>query len=261
MTVVVASMVLLAVIGLPAIRAFIHSFETEGSAKNMISGALASARAIAAQNQKYAGIRFQQDTGGHQYMIFIIQDPDMMAWGFRAVPGLKPIKLPDSVGVMDLTVVERVYKGRTNLQLTDKIVSGNDMISSDRDLTDTTAFSIVFSSSGKMVIHEVWLRNRNGIPDSMGEISRSSTDDVFNKKAEVDTGTGMFYQDDYFNAWWSLYPGLDLGLGPEYSRNRFVIYDRKEFTQAYQKGQAWTGYLTQIKPIYINPYTGTIISE
>jgi hypothetical protein len=262
MTVVVASMVLLAVIGLPAIRAFIHSFETEGSAKNMISGALASARAVAAQNQKYAGIRFQQDTGGHQYMIFIIQDPNIMAWGFRAVPGLKPIKLPDSVGVMDLKIVTNRNDSSSykEIQLDDPILGGDARINESFELTDTTTFSVIFSPSGKLVVHRVQVRNRDGAVDS-GLNSVISGDDVFNKKAQVDAGAAMFYQDDYFGAAWSLY--ANLGLGPEYSRNSFIIYDKKEFTQAYQKGQAYSGYLYRLVPetIHINPYTGTIISE
>ena len=108
MTVVVASIVLLAAIALPAVRAFLNSFETESGAKTMISAALSSARAIALKERHSAGIRFQQDISGNQYMIFIIHDSDPepdgtgLAYGFRAVEGLQPIKLPDSVGVMDM---------------------------------------------------------------------------------------------------------------------------------------------------------------
>ena len=60
MTVVIASVALLVGLGLPAIRAFHDSFESRSGARSMISAALASARAIAAKEQRYAGIRFQK---------------------------------------------------------------------------------------------------------------------------------------------------------------------------------------------------------
>lgn len=199
MTVVIASMVLLAFIGLPAVRAFIRSFENEGSTKSMISSALASARAMAAKNQKYAGIRFQQayrpegSLTADQYMIFIIHDPaaTRLANGFRAVEGTKPIKLPDNIGIRKGT------EGPTTL-------------------------SIVFSPSGKLVIHEVRVMNKD------------SEDDIFNTLAKITHPTnprGMFVQDD----------------GDRPSQNSFTIYNKTQSEQS--------------QTIYINSYTGTIISE
>jgi len=101
---VVAIIALLVTLGMPAIRAFRDSFESGGTVRGLISASLASARAIAAKEHSYAGIRFQQDLAGKQYMVFIIHDfgSTGFASGFRAVEGIKPIKLPDSVGVMDL---------------------------------------------------------------------------------------------------------------------------------------------------------------
>jgi len=266
MTVVVASIVLLAAIGVPAIRAFFRSFETEAGTKNMIIAVFASARAMAAAKQQYVGIRFQKAYNlnapdpldpltAPQYMIFIVHDPASepngtgLANGFRAVEGLKPIKLPDSVGVMDLRL-------RTNPDpkyADDVPIDKDTQIDQPSELRDTTTFSIVFSPSGKLVIHEVRVRNRNGRIDTS---SPQSTDDIFNTEKQITNPTapcGMFYQDDY----------LTMGLGPEYSRNSFIIYDTKEFTQAYKRGQAFSGYLYRLVPqaIYINPYTGTIISQ
>jgi hypothetical protein len=265
MTVVVASIVLLAAIGVPAVRVFIHSFESESGTKNMISAAFASARAMAAQKQRYVGIRFQKEYNRNasdpldpltapQYMIFIVHDPASepngtgLANGFRAVEGLKPIKLPDSVGVMDLRL-------RTKLDPADSgdiPIDDNAKIDGPSEVRDTTTFSVVFSPSGKLVIHEVRVRNRNGKTDD------TSKDDVFNTLTKITAPVnpaGMFIQDD----------DTSLGLGQEYSRNSFIIYDTKEFTQAYKKipPQAYSGYLYRLIPqaIYINPYTGTIISE
>lgn len=261
----VASIVLLAVFGLPAVRAFVHSFETESSTKSMIGAALSSARAMAAQKQRYVGIRFQKAYNPNatdpldpltapQYMIFIIHDPASkpdgtdLANGFRAVEGLNPIKLPDSVGVMDL----RLRTKSDPADSCDVPIDKDTQIDQPSEVRDTTTFSVVFSPSGKLMIHEVRVRNRNGYPDTVSNTS-VSPDDVFNKKAQVNTGVGMFYQDD----------DTSLGLGQEYSRNNFIIYDTKEFTQAYKREQAWSGYLVNVAPkaIYISPYTGTIISS
>ncbi|MHC4704252.1 MAG: prepilin-type N-terminal cleavage/methylation domain-containing protein, partial [Planctomycetota bacterium] len=101
MMVVVGTIAVLAVVAVPAVRSFLHSFESQSGTKAMIQAALGSARAIAAKEQHYAGIRFQKayDPEGplkaSQYMVFVVQDPDISAWGFRAVKGLKPMKLPD----------------------------------------------------------------------------------------------------------------------------------------------------------------------
>ena len=242
MTAVIAAMALLVSLAVPAIRAFFNSFECRSGARAMISAVLASARAIAAKEHRYAGIRFQQDLAGSQYIIFIVHEEPMkmgnLSNGFRAVQGLKPIKLPDSIGVIDLKL------GVLGDRLPD--------FSEDWQLRDTTTFSIIFSPSGKLVIHEVRVRNRDGKTEGT-QTATVSGDDLFNTQSKVNAGIGMFYQDDY----------PDLGLAQEPSRNSFIIYDRQKFKQAYEKGQPYTGYLVQLRPemIYINPYTGTIINQ
>jgi len=266
LAVVIATIALLVGFGLPAVRALLNSFETQSGAKTLISAALSSARAIAAKEHRYAGIRFQKVYGpkgpldASQYMIFIIQDPFIMAYGFRAVEGVKPIKLPNNVSVMDLTILSsRNLRNPVNPvedRLDDKqsVLSAAEkdaLIDELRELSDTTTFSVIFSPGGKLVIHGVRVRNRHGQTDD------SSNDDVFNTKNNVDAGIGMFYQDDYFSAAWT-----DISLGPEPSRNSFVIiYETDKFEQAFRNGQAWSGYLVQTAPdrIYINSYTGTMI--
>lgn len=260
LAVVIATIALLVGFGLPAIRALLNSFETQSGAKTLISTSLASARAIAAKEQRYAGVRFQRDLSGKQYMIFIVQDPAIMAYGFRAVVGVKPIKLPDNVSVMDLTVLSsRNLRNPVNPiedRIDDKQNGYSDaerdaLIDELRELSDVTTFSVIFSPVGKLVIHGIRVRNRHGQTDD------SSNDDVFNTKNNVDAGIGMFYQDDYFSATWP-----DLSLGPEPSRNSFVIvYETDKFEQAFANGRAWSDYLKHVAPdrIYINSYTGTMI--
>jgi len=270
MTTVVAIVALLTAFAIPAVRTLFNSLGSAGNVKGMISGAMASARAIAAKEQRYVGIRFQQDLEGHQYMVFVIQDSDIGAYFFRAVEGIQPVKLPDNIGVMDLTRVYRDYNpGNYQTYITgETLIRSDTMIDSQSDITDTTTFSIVFSQTGKMVIHEIRIRNRDGFVDSKSD-SNISYDDVFNKKLQVDQnqegydrnanppGAGMFYQDDYFDPDLNTYP--DLGLGPEPSRRRFVIYDKIQFGKV-DPNRRWTDYLRTLDVIYINPYTGTIVS-
>ena len=251
MAVVIATIALLVGFGLPAIRALLNSFETQSGAKTLISTALASARAVAAKEQHYAGVRFQQDSAGIQYMVFIVHDfgKTGLAPGFRAVKGVKPIKLPETVSVVDL-----VYNPDLLTPQGDGIVDNDIELNDVNVLTDTMTFSIIFSPAGKLVIHNVRVRNRDGIyqPDN-GTSDKVSMDDIFNSPLNINNyGVGMFIQDDY--------PAM--GLWEELSRNSFVIiYEKDKFEQARGTGRAWTDYLAQRVPdrVYINPYTGTII--
>jgi len=217
-------------VAIPAARVLQESIHSSG-AKSMISGALSTARALAAKHQKYAGIRFQYDPNGHnQYMIFILHDSENLnlpETGFRAIMGLKPIKLPEAQGVM-----ERV---------------GSDTeIDSDSKLTDKTTFSIIFTPTGKLVIRDVRVRNKDGQGDSPSY--GDSLDEIFNKKAVVDAGRAMFYQDDY---------GAD-GYKKELSVSNLVVYDKNEFSRV-DEAVRYTDYLQYLDVLYINPYTGTII--
>ena len=81
MTVVVAIAALMVGLTIPVANMLLNSFESESGAKSIISSAMASARAIAAKEQRYAGIRFQKrydpnnpdPLNESQYIIFIIK--------------------------------------------------------------------------------------------------------------------------------------------------------------------------------------------
>jgi prepilin-type N-terminal cleavage/methylation domain-containing protein len=264
MMIVIGIAALMLGLAVPTANVLLNSFESESGAKSIINGALASARAIAAKEQRYAGIRFQKagdpnnPEKASQYIIFIIQDPNIMAFGFRAVDGIQPIKLPDSIGVMDMTIVTQRNETNpinpTEIRIDDPVLGGDSHINDAFELLDTTTFSIIFSPSGKLVIQGVRVRNRNGRTDDL------SLDDIFNTIYNVEnTRIAMFYQDDYWtDSAHNVLPNW--GLGPEPSRNSFVIYDTKTFNQI-DKNLRWTNYLKNLKQIYINPYTGTIINE
>ncbi len=251
MVVVVSIIAVFTVLGLPAIRAFVRSVESEGGARAMISGALSTARAIAAKEQHYAGVRFQnryqQDGKGCQYMIFIVhEEPSKMGnltIGFRAVEGIEPIKLPDSVGVMDLKL------GSTDPE---QIVNDNSGINEDWEVADTTTFSIIFSPSGKLVIHDVRVRNRDGRTETT-ETATVSKDDIFNTLTKITHPTepyGTFLQDDYSSD----------GFDEEPSRKSFIIYDKTIFEKL-NPDSRYSDYLEDLEVVYINPYTGTMINK
>ena len=254
MTVVIAAIALLAVFSMPTIRALLGTFESDSGTKAMINAALSSARAIAAKHQRYAGVRFQkaynpnEPAKASQYMIFIVHEESKkmggLTVGFCALENRKPIKLPDSVGVADLMV-------RTDLSNASD-PNCRQIEEADLDdpvyITDTSSFSIIFSPAGKLVIHDLRVRNRDG---KINSSAVQSMDDVFNTQTQITHPTypvGMFCQDDY----------ADLGLGQEPSRNWFVVYDKAVFNTM---GRAERyGYLYDLKKIYINSYTGRMIS-
>ena len=255
---VIAIVVLVTVVSMPAIDTFFDSMASQGSAEAMISAALSSARAMATSEHRYVGIRFQNiyDERGplyaDQYMIFIVYDYDKtnLANGFMAVDGIKPMKLPENIGVMDLRlVVDRNQNDPVNpfveYRIDDpSVVNKDDLLSDLNNIRDTTTFSIIFSPSGKLVIQGVRVRIYN---------------DIFNTLENVDEQLSMFVVDDYFEG--NLLGNQELGFGPEPSRRKFWLYDRREFRRAYNDGRPVTGYLGGLTPLYINPYTGTIISQ
>ena len=227
-TVVVAVVALLTSMGLPAIRTFFDSMATSGGTRAMISASLASARAIAAKEQRYAGIRFQEDLAGNQYMIFIVNDPNLydssvfrVVYGFRTVERIQPIKLPESIGVMDIS----------------SIAIDADIDDDMQELPNATTFSIVFSPSGKLVIHDVQVLRKN------------IYDRVFN---DPTLPVKPMFEDDFFIA--------SPPYQKEASRNRFVIYDKVQFGKI-DIDRRWSDYLSGLEVIYINPYTGTMVNR
>ncbi|NLZ04992.1 MAG: hypothetical protein GXY19_07450 [Phycisphaerae bacterium] len=267
MTLVIATIALLVGFGLPALRSLVHSFESQSGTRSMISAALSSARAMAVRNQKYTGVRFQKlcrsrdsqnpligVVDAPQYMIFIVHEEPKniggLAIGFRAVEGLEPVKLPDTVGVLDLS----------------QLAADSD-IDEEHELNDASAFSILFSPSGKLVVREVRVRNRDGysLPSNESGSSKVSLDQVFNSAVNItEYGRGMFIQDDYSARNPSPGNGADYGLGREMSRTSFVICDHQRLADLFQRKVVWSEYLSGLSGdgvVYVSPHTGTLISS
>ncbi len=270
-TLVVATIALLVGFALPAVRSLVGSFQSEGAVKSMISGALSSARAMAMSKQRYAGVRFQKlctsddptdplkgVLDAPQYMIFIMHDPAPepygtgLANGFRAIPGLEPIKLPGTMGVIDLNIL---FGGR--------FTGPGD----SRYQSDVTTFSIIFAPSGRAVVHAVRVRNKDGVyqPRNDPGSTKTSYDDVFNSIDNVCRGRlGMFLEDDYSPSKNGYADGMELKLGEEDSVTAFWIYDSATLrTLAKGIPAEMTVYLDGLrteKPVYVSPYTGHLIS-
>lgn len=257
MTLVIVTMALLMSFTMPAVRAFLNTFQSEGGTRAMISSALASARAMATKNQRYTGVRFQKLClsrnpasplegllDAPQYMTFIVhEEPQKMnnlTIGFRVIEGLKPIRLPDTISVIDLSGI-----------------TADAAIDEDSELSNATSFSILFSPSGKLTIHNVRVRNKDGVYQPNNDDTdplKTSLDDVFNSAYNINKyGLGMFIQDDYQN----------LGLFEEPSRTSFVIYEKQKLDQVYKKGRAWSDYLATLSQslLYVSPYAGQIVTQ
>jgi hypothetical protein len=271
MTLVLGTMVLLIGFAVPAVRSLTHSFQSEGAVKSMIDAALSSARAMAMSRQRYVGVRFQKLctsadpadplkglVDAPQYMIFIMsEEPQKIGGlrnGFRAVDGLDPIKLPATVGVMDLNSGSWVG------------IAGQ----LDWALADATTFSIVFAPSGRLLVHNVRVRNRQGKyqPNNSPASGNVAHDDIFNSPENICLyHEGRFVQDDYSPRKGSSPTGqvVEWGYGEERSVTRFVIYDTATLRSLYRPG-AEMGVLSEYldgvradKCVYVSGYTGHLI--
>ncbi len=262
-TLVIATMALLVGLAVPAVRSLTHSFQTQSGVRSMVEAALNSARTMALSRQNYVGVRFEKLCTSTdptnplrfvlmapQYMIFIEHDARLAANGFRAVEGLEPIKLPDTMGVIDLTGI-----------------TGDDLafLNNSALLSDATTFSIVFSPAGKVTVHPVRVRNREGVyqPRNALASTKISHDDVFNSVDNIcGYKQGMFLQDDYSPRNGGN-DGVDLGLGEENSRTGFAIYELTALRGAYAARTPWSSYLSGMttQTLYVSPYTGGLISS
>lgn len=244
-------------IGVPAARRLTSSLQEAAGASKLIAAALSNARAIAVREGRYAGVRFQQAADGRTYLVYIVHDPAAkpngtdLANGFRVVDGRKPIALPENAGVVSHGIIEAASADKNNAA---KQAEANNLLKSDPEWpkvdnsgwTNANTFSVVFDKTGKLVIHPVWVRNKNG------KLDDSSNDSVFNIQVNVDKKPpiGMFYQDDY----------LTWGLAEEYSRNNLWIYSKKELDTV-NASERWSGYLGTLNALMVSPYTGELIGE
>ena len=226
---VIAIIVVLAVVSMPAMNAIFSSMGSSGSAEAMINAALSNARATAMSRQRYVGVRFQKiyDSRGplyaDQYMIFVINEPGLEnSSGYPVQNAYRALEGTKPIKLPSETAVLDV---------------SDDMYEEDIDnLTDRSTFTIIFAPSGNLKIEQ-----------TVQVLRFSDADPIFNNTSATD----CMFQDDF---------GNDPLFVSETSRRSFYIYDRNKFKNAYKSGTPFTDYLFNLSPVYINPYTGKIIS-
>jgi hypothetical protein len=222
---------------------------------------MSNARAIAIREGHYAGVRFQQDSAGRQYLVLVIHDPNQtgLANGFRVAEGRKPMALPQNVGVMSCRVQKKYDNGLFDSDRTDDwdLASNPSMADtclntnvSHVGMNDATTFSIVFNPSGKFVVHLVRVD------------SKDSNDKVFNTSTKVHNGEALFRQDE------SESPTTPSdGYQEENSVSGFRIYDKRELAKAQAitpTPKPWTAVPTGLSNLdteFVNPYTGELVKK
>jgi hypothetical protein len=269
--VVLSIMILLFAAGALAIKGIVRSFESGGSARTLIGAALSSARSLAMRSQHYVGIRFQEDLKGNQYMIPVehVHSQTGLEFGVGAVTGMKPIKLPESICVLHLAVRsnvsrdvgDEVYADQEDItvshledvtdtvDLGDRVLAGQTQYTRNRNWVDMSTFTVLFSDTSGLVTRQVRARNNQG--EVRPQDPNEAGDDVFNSARNlIDFGVGQFLQDDY----------ADYGFGQELSRVWFVICDRRHYESLLTANDKFD-YLIQLPRIYVNRYTGTLITQ
>jgi prepilin-type N-terminal cleavage/methylation domain-containing protein len=254
--VVMAIMVILLAIATPVAKKLSESLQDSAGTRSLIDAALANARAIAIREGHYAGVRFQQDSNGQFYLIFIVNEGTIYANGFRVVEGKKPMKLPENVGVMGCRVQQNYNDNSpddwdlaTNPSTADTCLNTN---VSGVGMNDATTFSVVFSPSGKFVVHLVRVYN-TGVNDT-----------VFNSKTKVNTNIAKFRQDGDNAVGDS--DALE-GYQQENSVSGFRIYDKRELAKAQAVmpvPKPWTAVptgLSNSEMEFVNPYTGELVKK
>lgn len=220
--VVMSVMVILLAIAAPVAKKLAQSLGEATGARSIIAAAMSNARAIAIREGHYAGVRFQQDSSGKQYIVLIIHDEPGTTYanGFRAIQGKKPMALPDDVGV----IADGAYSDTTAF--------GTIALDTTVGMTNATTFSILFSPAGKYVTHAVRVYNSIG------------TDNVFNTQANITNGKAMFLRDS----------------SDENGVSSFVIYSKKELEKQ-PADKRWSGYLGKLDKEFVNPYTGELVKK
>ena len=236
--VIMSVMVILLAISIPAAKKLSESLENSAGTRSIIDAAMSNARAMAVHEGHYAGVRFQQDSAGGQYLILIIHDPNQtgLANGFCAVKGRKPTALPQNVGATGCRVQQDWKNNKpddwdlaSNPSMADTCLNTN---VSHVGMNDATTFSIVFSPSGKFAIHLV----RLAIPPSGF------------RQDEPESPTPSGYQE-------------------ENSVSGFRIYNKRELAKAQAikpTPKPWTAVPTGLSNLdteFVNPYTGELVKK
>ncbi len=247
--VVVAIIALMATLVLPAISNIMRSNKM-GATENIIRGMIATARAYAAENQKYAGIRFQKAANNRQYLVLIEKVSAADPRQYQAVPNRKPVALPIGISLLsgDVSV--------------DTDIDDDDTDSFNLVLEGQQTFSIIFSPTGQLVIKQVEVH------------ARDNEDEVFGGEAETLPPAPPALL-SYDNEYRYDHTAGTVTAGPspsawcdgwETSTTSFYIYE-DEALKELNPATRYTDFvnleqtLDQIRFVLLNQYTGQAIKD
>ncbi len=237
--IVVVIIAIMLTVTLPAVVGMVRS-QKMSSAQNLVRSLLAQARAYAAKEQKYAGVRFQQAANGRQYAV-VIEHVANDIRAYIAVPNSKPLALPAGIGLI-------------SGQIDDNAIADKDAFLGDDNLmAGARTFSIIFSPTGQLVVKQVAVQQRD------------LKDKVFGSMADTETKPplSLLSYDRY-------YPGTDNGAAPwclpENSTTGMYIYDMSTLAEI-PPGARYSAFFAHyagektVKRILINIYTGMIMES
>jgi len=230
-------LVVVAIIGImlgltmPSFNSMMQS-QRAASAKTLIRTALTQAQIYASSQQKYAGLRFQSDADGRPYIILIENTHDNT---YAPIPNVRPVALPEGIGLISASI-DLLAPASRDLYLD---TSENDPIC----LLGATTFTIIFSPTGQLVIKTPVVHPRNDLDQTM------------NIEAVVDAGGARFYCDGWYKG---IAPIKGYYCLSEDSTFGLYIYE-KEPMLAVDPDARYTEYVSRLKPVLINTYTGKLI--
>ena len=266
-------LVVMAIIGLmlgltmPSVNTMIHSHHL-ASVKTLIRSALTQAQVYAASNQKYAGLRFQQDLDGKQYVVLIEHEPKGMSIisgkpvpayigeRYTAIPNAKPIALPASIGLItgDIDSYNDSFKN-AYLADYDPLNPIQDPLNPTKLLCfpDATTFTVIFSPTGQLVVKKVGVRKRNDYDLTFGNYlavnAPAPAPLLYYDNYNLSKKEWPFYDYDFDSAIWCV---------REDSTTSMYIYEMNDLVSANPLAR-YTDYVYQLEPLLINAYTGEII--
>ena len=256
--VVVAIIGILLGLTMPSFNSMMKS-QQAASAKTLIRTALTQAQVYASSNQKYAGLRFQPDAEGRPYIILIEHVPDCYVWPgpvasnvaerYTAIPNAKPVALPEGIGLISAAIDTYLTNAERNLYLCEDNTT-------PFGIYGATTFTIIFSPTGQLVTKPVVVRERQ-LTDTLGNL----VDLTFGSQSRVEDPLAnpkpRFYHDRKSTNWpW--YPDSVGYCDIEYSTYGMYIYEVDPLKAA-DPDARYTEYVSQLKPILINTYTGKLI--
>jgi prepilin-type N-terminal cleavage/methylation domain-containing protein len=236
MMVVVGIVLLLAALAIPSISALTENSNVSGT-RNMLRSLLSSAKARAANSQKYVGVRFEQNTDGRTYGIMVEPPPGTNLFFPNGCPGSiwtppgrrdpncscasgSPDCVPGYLTLVESPQIEPIVFPRGV-----EITHGNQL----NNIASATAFTILFSPSGQVVRKNVY-------------VSRA-----------------LYTGDPVFAA--SLRDDFDLfgGIRTDITRDSLRVYDQEKRIAV---GQDWINFVnTQAVRLSLNVYNGSLIDS